>query len=221
MLQDNEREEAIKAGMPAWQVPRNLAVDNEILVPVNKVVHVLVTSSDVIHNWTIPSFGSKVDAVPGRVTATWFKATKEGIYFGQCSELCGKDHAFMPIAVRVVKEQTFNDWAAALKAQRQEEGQGDHPRRGGRAARADQDRRRAAGRCDSRAGDRQRARPRGAIASGASADTKASDMATKAHADHGHGDDHAHTPTASGGGSIRPTTKTSARCTCCSPSWAG
>ena len=74
MLQDNERAGAIKSGMPAEQVPRNLAVDNEILVPVNKVVHVLVTSSDVIHNWTIPSFGSKVDAVPGRITATWFKA---------------------------------------------------------------------------------------------------------------------------------------------------
>jgi cytochrome c oxidase subunit 2 len=116
MLQDKEREDAIKAGMPASQVPRNLAVDNEVLVPVNKVVHVLVTASDVIHAWTIPSFGVKVDAVPGRVTATWFKATKEGIYFGQCSELCGKDHAFMPIAVRVVKDQVFNDWTAALKA---------------------------------------------------------------------------------------------------------
>jgi cytochrome c oxidase subunit 2 len=116
MLQDNEREEVIKTGMPAEQVPRNLAVDNEILVPVNKVVHVLVTSTDVIHSWTIPSFGSKVDAVPGRLTATWFKATREGIYFGQCSELCGKDHAFMPIAVRVVKDQVFNDWAAAVKA---------------------------------------------------------------------------------------------------------
>jgi cytochrome c oxidase subunit II len=116
MLQNDERQEVIKAGIPAWQVPRNLAVDNDILVPVNKVVHVLVTSSDVIHNWTIPSFGSKVDAVPGRITATWFKATKEGIYFGQCSELCGKDHAFMPITVRVVKEQAFSDWAAALKA---------------------------------------------------------------------------------------------------------
>ncbi len=116
MLQDSEREEAIKAGMPAEQVPRNLAVDNEVLVPVNKVVHVLVTSTDVIHAWTIPSFGVKVDAVPGRITATWFNARKEGIYFGQCSELCGKDHAFMPIAIRVVKEATFNDWAAALKA---------------------------------------------------------------------------------------------------------
>jgi cytochrome c oxidase subunit 2 len=116
MLQDTERADAVKSGMPSEQVPRNLAVDNEILVPVNKVVHVLITSSDVIHNWTIPSFGSKVDAVPGRITATWFKATKEGIYFGQCSELCGKDHAFMPIAVRVVKDQVFNDWSAALKA---------------------------------------------------------------------------------------------------------
>jgi len=115
MLQDNEREEAIKSGMPADQVPRNLAVNNEVLVPVNKVVHVLVTSSDVIHSWTIPSFGSKVDAVPGRITATWFKATKEGIYFGQCSELCGKDHAFMPIAIRVVKDPVFADWAKAVK----------------------------------------------------------------------------------------------------------
>jgi cytochrome c oxidase subunit 2 len=116
ILRDNEREAAIKEGMPPDQVPRNLAVDNEVLVPVNKVVHLLATSTDVIHSWTIPSFGSKVDAVPGRITATWFKVTKEGIYFGQCSELCGKDHAFMPIAIRVVKEQVFNDWVAALKA---------------------------------------------------------------------------------------------------------
>ena len=116
MLRDREREEAISAGMPPEQVPRNLAVDNEVLVPVNTVVHVLATSTDVIHSWTIPSFGSKVDAVPGRITATWFQVTREGIYFGQCSELCGKDHAFMPIAIRVVKQQVFNDWVAALKA---------------------------------------------------------------------------------------------------------
>jgi cytochrome c oxidase subunit II len=116
MLQDGERAEVIRSGIPEEQVPRNLAVDNDILVPVGKVVHVLVTSTDVIHNWTVPSFGCKVDAVPGRITATWFTAMKEGIYFGQCSELCGKDHAFMPIAVRVVKEQVFNDWVAALKA---------------------------------------------------------------------------------------------------------
>jgi cytochrome c oxidase subunit 2 len=113
MLQDKEREERIKRKIDA---PRLLAVDNEVVVPVNKVVHVLVTASDVIHNWTIPSFGSKVDAVPGRVTATWFRANKEGVFYGQCSELCGKDHAFMPIAVRVVKEQVFNDWIAAVKA---------------------------------------------------------------------------------------------------------
>jgi len=116
MLQDAEREEVIRSGIPETQVPHNLAVDNDILVPVGKVVHVLVTSSDVIHDWTVPSFGCKVDAVPGRITATWFKALQEGIFFGQCSELCGKDHAFMPIAVRVVKEQVFNDWIAALKA---------------------------------------------------------------------------------------------------------
>jgi cytochrome c oxidase subunit 2 len=116
MLQDAERAEVIRSGIPAEQVPYNLAVDNDILVPVGKVVHVLVTSSDVIHDWTVPSFGSKVDAVPGRITATWFKALREGIFFGQCSELCGKDHAFMPIAVRVVREQLFNDWVAALKA---------------------------------------------------------------------------------------------------------
>jgi cytochrome c oxidase subunit 2 len=113
MLNDQEREALIKRGIPA---PRLLAVDNEVVVPVNKVVHVLVTASDVIHNWTIPSFGSKVDAVPGRVTATWFKANREGVFYGQCSELCGKDHAFMPIAVRVVKDSVFNDWAAALRS---------------------------------------------------------------------------------------------------------
>jgi cytochrome c oxidase subunit II len=113
MLNDAERKARIDRGIPA---PRLLAVDNEVVVPVNKVVHVLVTANDVIHNWTIPSFGSKVDAVPGRTTATWFRAKKEGVFYGQCSELCGKDHAFMPIAVRVVKEQVFNDWAAAMKA---------------------------------------------------------------------------------------------------------
>ena len=113
MLNDSERDERIKRGIPS---PRLLAVDNEVVVPVDKYVHVLVTASDVIHNWTIPSFGSKVDAVPGRVTATWFHAKKEGVYYGQCSELCGKDHAFMPIAVRVVKEAVFNTWVEAMKA---------------------------------------------------------------------------------------------------------
>ena len=92
MLDDEARQALIAENIPA---PRNLAVDNEVIVPVNKVVNVLVTAAPdgVIHDWTIPSFGSKVDAVPGRITTTWFKATVEGIFYGQCSELCGKDHA--------------------------------------------------------------------------------------------------------------------------------
>jgi cytochrome c oxidase subunit II len=113
MLTDEETAEKRKAGL---QSPRQLDVDNEIVVPVNKNVHVLITSNDVIHNWTIPSFGSKMDAVPGRVTTTWFNADTEGMYYGQCSELCGMNHAFMPIGVRVVKEEVFNEWAAAMKA---------------------------------------------------------------------------------------------------------
>lgn len=99
---------------------RQLSVDNEIAVPENKVVHVLVTATDVIHNWTIPSFGSKVDAVPGRITATWFRATRRGLYFGQCSELCGKDHASMPIAVRVVSQADFDAWSGALRSAKNE-----------------------------------------------------------------------------------------------------
>lgn len=113
LLDDEERAELIKQGIDA---PRMLAVDNEIVVPVNKVVHVLVTADDVIHAWTIPSFGSKVDAVPGRITSTWFKATKKGIFYGQCSELCGRDHARMPIAIRVVDQDVFDRWIAAMKA---------------------------------------------------------------------------------------------------------
>jgi cytochrome c oxidase subunit 2 len=94
---------------------RLLAVDNEMVVPVNKVVHVLVTGADVIHSFAVPSFGIRMDAVPGRLNETWFKATIEGVFYGQCSELCGKDHAFMPIAVRVVKENDFNSWLSGAK----------------------------------------------------------------------------------------------------------
>ena len=89
--------------------PRLLTVDNELVVPVNKVVHVLVTGADVIHSFAVPSFGIKIDAVPGRLNDTWFKATSEGLFHGQCSELCGKDHAFMPITVRVVSDAEFAD----------------------------------------------------------------------------------------------------------------
>jgi cytochrome c oxidase subunit 2 len=114
MLDDSARAELEAQNLPA---PRNLAVDNEVIVPLNKVVTVLITAAPdgVIHDWTIPSFGSKVDAVPGRITSTWFKPTVEGIFYGQCSELCGKDHAFMPIGVRVVKEEVFAAWTDAQK----------------------------------------------------------------------------------------------------------
>ena len=95
--------------------PRLLSVDNEMVVPVNKVVRVLVTGFDVIHSFAVPSFGIKIDAIPGRLNETWFTATREGWYYGQCSELCGKDHSFMPIAVRVVSEADFAAWIEEAK----------------------------------------------------------------------------------------------------------
>jgi cytochrome c oxidase subunit 2 len=106
MLKDNERKP---------EQPRLLAVDNEMVVPVNKVVRVQVIGADVIHAFAVPSFGIKIDAIPGRLNETWFKATREGVFYGQCSELCGKDHAFMPIAVRVVSEQAYTAWVAEAK----------------------------------------------------------------------------------------------------------
>jgi cytochrome c oxidase subunit 2 len=95
--------------------PRLLAVDNELVVPVNKVVRVLVTGADVIHSFSVPSFGIKIDAVPGRLNETWFKAEREGTYYGQCSQLCGRDHAFMPIAVHVLSEKDFAAWLEQAK----------------------------------------------------------------------------------------------------------
>jgi cytochrome c oxidase subunit II len=97
--------------------PRLLAVNNEMVVPVNQVVHVLVTGADVIHSFNVPAFGIRIDAIPGRINDTWFKATKEGIFYGECSELCGKDHSFMPIAVRVVSQDDFNAWLVKAKQQ--------------------------------------------------------------------------------------------------------
>ncbi len=97
------------------KAPRLLAVDNEVVVPVNKVVRVQVTGADVIHSFAVPSFGIKIDAIPGRLNETWFKATKTGMFYGQCSELCGKDHAFMPIAIRVVSDQEFAAWVEGAK----------------------------------------------------------------------------------------------------------
>jgi cytochrome c oxidase subunit 2 len=101
--------------LAADKQPRLLGVDNEMVVPVNKVVRVQVTGADVIHAFAMPAFGVKIDAIPGRLNETWFKATKTGMFYGQCSELCGKDHAFMPIAVRVVSDQEFAAWVETAK----------------------------------------------------------------------------------------------------------
>ncbi|WP_246252491.1 cytochrome c oxidase subunit II [Ancylobacter pratisalsi] len=95
--------------------PRLLTVDNEVVVPVNKIVRIQVTAADVIHSFALPSFGVKIDALPGRLNESWFQATKEGVYYGQCSELCGRDHAFMPIAIRVVSDAEFASWVEKAK----------------------------------------------------------------------------------------------------------
>lgn len=100
----------LKAGQP-----RLLTVDNELVVPVDKVIRVQVTAADVIHSFAVPSFGIKIDALPGRLNETWFKVTKAGVYYGQCSELCGRDHAFMPIAVRALDAADFEAWVASAK----------------------------------------------------------------------------------------------------------
>lgn len=92
-----------------------LETDTEVVVPVNKTIRLQVTAEDVIHSWTIPSFGVKIDAVPGRLNEAWFKATKTGVYYGQCSELCGINHAFMPIRVRVVTQDEFDSWTVWAK----------------------------------------------------------------------------------------------------------
>ncbi len=95
--------------------PRLLTADNAMVVPVNKVVRVQTTGADVIHSWAVPSFGVKIDAIPGRLNETWFKAEHTGTYYGQCSQLCGRDHAFMPIMVRVVTDQEYAAWLADAK----------------------------------------------------------------------------------------------------------
>ncbi len=106
MLQDSERTD------PETQ-PRLLAVNNPMVLPVGVVVRLQVTAADVIHAWAMQPFGVKTDAVPGRLNEAWFRADKEGVYYGQCSELCGRDHAFMPIQVLVVSEAQFDAWAEA------------------------------------------------------------------------------------------------------------
>ncbi len=97
--------------------PRLLAVDNNIVVPVNKIVRIETTGADVIHSFAVPAFGIKIDAIPGRLNETWFKAEKTGMFYGQCSELCGKDHAYMPIAVKVVTDEEYAKWLVDAKKQ--------------------------------------------------------------------------------------------------------
>ena len=113
MMTEADRAAAGKEDLAVY--PRLLAVDNEMVVPVGTMVRVLVTAADVIHAFAMPAFGIKTDAVPGRINEIWFKANKEGLYYGQCSELCGKDHAFMPIAIRVVSDAQYSTWLAAAK----------------------------------------------------------------------------------------------------------
>ena len=110
VLNDEVEAELIAAGYSRDEFL--LATDTSVVVPVNKVVVMDVTGADVIHSWTIPAFGVKQDAVPGRIAQLWFKAEKEGVYFGQCSELCGKSHAYMPITVKVVSQEDYDAWLA-------------------------------------------------------------------------------------------------------------
>ncbi|MEQ7155060.1 cytochrome c oxidase subunit II [Brevundimonas aurifodinae] len=102
-----------EAEAEARGVPYRLAVDEPIVVPVGQTVRVLVTAADVIHAFALPAFGLKTDAIPGRVNETWFRAEREGVFYGQCSELCGVDHAFMPIQINVVSEAEFAAWVAS------------------------------------------------------------------------------------------------------------
>lgn len=113
LLLEEDRADYGKEDKAAY--PRLLAVDNEIVVPVDTTVRLLVTAGDVLHSWAMPAFGVKMDAVPGRLNETWFNVDEEGIYYGQCSELCGKDHAFMPIAVRAVSRDQYDTWLAAAR----------------------------------------------------------------------------------------------------------
>lgn len=109
MLKDEEAK--------AKGLPRLLATDTEVVLPAGKNIKLLTTASDVIHAWTIPAFGVKIDAVPGRLNETWFNVREPGVYYGQCSELCGKDHGYMPIMVRVVPEAEYKLWVAKTKEQ--------------------------------------------------------------------------------------------------------
>ncbi len=111
LITPDRRSQPVQADGP----PRLLGTNNHVVVPVGKTVRILTTGADVIHSWAIPAFGVKIDAVPGRINQTWFKADKEGMYYGECSELCGARHAFMPITVEVVSQEKFDQWVADAK----------------------------------------------------------------------------------------------------------
>ena len=116
---DDATAKEFKAEIETYGITRAnylFVTDTRVVVPVNAVVHVLVTASDVIHAWAMPSFGSKIDAVPGRINETWFKAEETGVFYGQCSELCGKDHSYMPIVVEVVSQEDYDAWVQTQQA---------------------------------------------------------------------------------------------------------
>ena len=113
LLADADRAAAGKEDIAAY--PRQLVVDNEMVVPLGETIRLITTGNDVIHAFAMPALGIKLDAVPGRLNETWFKADKEGLFYGQCSEICGKDHAFMPLAIRVVPQAKFDAWFAAAQ----------------------------------------------------------------------------------------------------------
>jgi len=116
LLEDKDRLKMIQDGKAKPEdVPHLLAVDNDIVVPVNKVVRLQITSADVIHSFSVPALGFRRDAVPGRLNETWFLADKEGVFYGQCSRLCGKNHAYMPIAIRAVSDAKYAEWLAGAK----------------------------------------------------------------------------------------------------------
>lgn len=116
MVEDEDRAAVAEArGVSLKEVPRLLAVDYDLVLPVDKTVRLQVTAEDVLHAFAMPAFGVKIDAVPGRLNETWFHARETGVYYGQCSELCGIKHAFMPIALRVVTQVQFDAWATAAQ----------------------------------------------------------------------------------------------------------
>ena len=112
---DPSHREASDSGKPAPVDDYLLKVDNPLVVPVGKKVRIITTANDVIHAWMVPAFGVKQDAIPGFVRDTWFKAEKEGDFYGQCAELCGKEHAYMPIHVKVVSAEAYTAWVAGEK----------------------------------------------------------------------------------------------------------